>query len=128
MLARTENTHRSNQQKILPLILIFSQHLKCFRTSPKALFDLILYVPANNFSVTSGRVFLGWNSTKQLTMWLAQGHNAVTPVRPEPAALQSRVKHSTTEPLHPLSPKRIMIFLFLRYKNLPLQYKIFKRF
>ena len=30
---------------------------------------------------------------------LAQGHNAVTPVRLEPAALRSRVKHSTTEPL-----------------------------
>ena len=27
------------------------------------------------------------------------GHNAVTPMRLEPAALRSRVKHSTTEPL-----------------------------
>ena len=35
-------------------------------------------------------------------MCLAQGHNAVTPVRLEPAALQSRVKHSTTEPLRSL--------------------------
>ena len=26
---------------------------------------LILYVPVNNFSVMSGRVFLGWTSTKQ---------------------------------------------------------------
>ena len=32
-------------------------------------------------------------------MCLAQGHNAVTPVRLEPTALWSRVKHSTTEPL-----------------------------
>ena len=32
-------------------------------------------------------------------MCLAQGHNAVTPVRLEPTALRSRVKHSTTEPL-----------------------------
>ena len=32
-------------------------------------------------------------------MCLAQGHNSVTPVRLEPAALRSRVKHSTTEPL-----------------------------
>ena len=30
---------------------------------------------------------------------LAQGHNAVTQVRLEPAATRSRVKHSTTEPL-----------------------------
>ena len=33
-------------------------------------------------------------------MCLAQGQNAVTPVRLEPAAPQSRVKHSFTEPLH----------------------------
>ena len=33
-------------------------------------------------------------------MCLAEGHNAVTPVRLEPAALQSRVKRSTTEPQH----------------------------
>ena len=30
---------------------------------------------------------------------LAQGHNTVTPVRLDPAAPRSRVKHSTTEPL-----------------------------
>ena len=33
-------------------------------------------------------------------MCLAQGHNAVTQVSLEPAAPRSRVKHSTTEPLH----------------------------
>ena len=32
-------------------------------------------------------------------MCLAQGHNAVTPVRLKPTALWPRVKHSTTEPL-----------------------------
>ena len=32
-------------------------------------------------------------------MCLAQGHNTLTPVRLEPSAPQSRVKHSTTEPL-----------------------------
>ena len=31
---------------------------------------------------------------------LAQGHNAVTLVRLEPAAPRSRVENSTTEPLH----------------------------
>ena len=35
-------------------------------------------------------------------MCLAQGHKAVTPVRLEPAASWSRVKHSTTEPLRSL--------------------------
>ena len=31
-------------------------------------------------------------------MCLAQGHNTVTPVRLEPVAPHSQVKHSTTEP------------------------------
>ena len=44
-------------------------------------------------------VFLGWTSTKQGLMCLAQGHNAVTPVRHDPTALWSWVEHSTTEPL-----------------------------
>ena len=35
-------------------------------------------------------------------MCLAQGHNAVTQVGLEIAALRSRVKHSTTEPLRSL--------------------------
>ena len=36
-------------------------------------------------------------------MSLAQDHNAVTLVRLEPAALRSRVKHFTTEPLRSLT-------------------------
>ena len=35
---------------------------------------------------------------------LAQGHNRVTPVRLEPTAAQSQVKHSTTEPLRSQMP------------------------
>ena len=35
-------------------------------------------------------------------MCLAQGHNAVTPVRLEPTTPRPRVKHSTTEPLRSL--------------------------
>ena len=42
---------------------------------------LLLYILVNNLSVTSGGVFLGWTSTKLGLMCLAQGHNAVTPVR-----------------------------------------------
>ena len=53
-----------------------------------------------------GRVFLGWTSTKLGLMCLAQGHNAMTPLRLEPAALQSRVEHSTTEPLPSLFCKQ----------------------
>ena len=42
------------------------------------LFDWILYVPVNNFSVMSGPVFLGWTSTKQRIKFLAQGHNSAS--------------------------------------------------
>ena len=66
---------------------------------PDAMFDWILYVRVNNFSVMSRRVFLGWTSTKQGSMCLDQGHNAVTLARAEPAIPQSRVKHSVTESL-----------------------------
>ena len=84
---------------------------RCRRNSSKQIglnqttfkyFDLILYVSVNNLSVTSGRVFLGWTSTKLGLMCLAQGHKAVTLVRFEPAVLRYRVKHSTTEPLRSL--------------------------
>ena len=49
----------------------------------------------------SGRVFLGACRTrpKQGLMCLAKGHNAVMLVRLKFAALQSRIKRSTTEPL-----------------------------
>ena len=38
-------------------------------------------------------------------MCLAQGHNTVTPVKLEPAALRSQVKHSTTELLRSLQKR-----------------------
>ena len=38
-------------------------------------------------------------------MCLAQGHNTVTPVKLEPVAPRSRVKHSITEPLFSLGRK-----------------------
>ena len=64
--------------------------------------DLVLYVPVNNFLVMSGWVFLGWTITKQGLMCLAQGHNAVTPVRLEPLTPRSWNMHYTTGPLHSL--------------------------
>ena len=52
-------------------------------------------------------------------MCLAQGHNAVMPVRPEPTATRSRVKHSTTElPLVNLIIDLILIDLILIYFRL----------
>ena len=84
--------------------LFSSQKLFC-------LFDLILYSPVNNFSVMSGLVFLGLTGTKQRLMCLAQGSNAVMPVRLKPATPQSRVKHSTTEPLCSRHSQKLWVFL-----------------
>ena len=63
----------------------------------KLLFDLILYVPVNSFSVMSWQVYLCWTSTKLRIMCLAHGNKAVPPVRLHPTTIWSRVKHSTTE-------------------------------
>ena len=43
-------------------------------------------------------------------MCLAQGHKAVPPVRLEPATVPSRVKHSTSEPLHSLKSINVIDF------------------
>ena len=75
---------------------------------PEAFFVyLILYIPVNNCSVMSGRVFLGWTSTKHLIKCFAQGHNIVTPlaVGLEQATLRSPAKLSTNRSaLHLLNP------------------------
>ena len=44
-------------------------------------------------------------------MCLAQGHNAVTPVRLEPAAARSQVKHSKTDQLRSLNQRCIDVGL-----------------
>ena len=68
----------------------------------KPLFDLILYVPSTIFQLN--RDGSSWvEPVLSLDKCvLLKDHNAVTPVRLEPAALQSQVKHSTTEPLRSL--------------------------
>ena len=63
------------------------------------LFDLILNVPSTIFQLNRD----GSSWVEPVLSWdkcvLLKDHNAVTPVRLEPAAPRSRVKHSTTEPL-----------------------------
>ena len=54
--------------------------------------------PINNLSDINGRVYLGLTSAKLGLMCLAEEHNAVTPVRLEPAAPRSRVNHWATAP------------------------------
>ena len=75
------------------------------------LFVLIIYVPVNNFSVTLGPVFLDLTSTKQRIKCCAHGHNTLPLVRLEPATPQSRVKHSTAEPLRSSSVVKGLILL-----------------
>ena len=69
------------------------------------LFVLFHYIP-----------FLGLSSTKQRITCLAKGHNAVPLVRFEYATPQSRVKHSTTEPLH--SSEHPLITCFTLFYNI----------
>ena len=63
------------------------------------LFDLILNVPSTIFHLNRD----GSSWVEPVLSWdkcvLLKDHNAVTPVRLEPAAPRSGVKHSTTEPL-----------------------------
>ena len=71
---------------------VYTQAILDFHVASSPLFallGLVLYVPANNFSAMSGRVFLGRTSTKQLIKCLAQRHNTVIPpaVRLELATL-----------------------------------------
>ena len=57
------------------------------------LFDLILYIPSTILQLC--RDMSSWVELVLSIMCLAQGHNAVMPVRLELAAPRSRVKHST---------------------------------
>ena len=94
-----------------------------------SLFDLILYVPVNNFSVRL--VFLGLTSTKQDLILLAKGHNAVTLVKLEPATPRPRVQHFSTEPLSSIShtvrkwPKLTKLVLVLPVTNTTLKQQHF---
>ena len=82
---------------LMTLILRVVKEVRCMRML--VLFDLILYVPSTIFQLNRD----GSSWVEPVLSWdkcvLLKDHNAVTPVRLEPAASRSRVKHSTTEPL-----------------------------
>ena len=64
------------------------------------LIDLILYVPSTIFQLN--RDDSSWVEPRvkaRVNVSSLKDHNAVMPVRLEPATSRSRVKHSTTEPL-----------------------------
>ena len=66
------------------------------------LFDLILYIPSTIFQLNRDGSSLVEQVLSKDKCVLLKDHNAVRPVRLEPAAPRSGVKHSTTEPLHSL--------------------------
>ena len=60
-----------------------------------SLFDLMIFIPVNNFSVMP-ECFPNWTSTKERIKRLIQGHNTVPLESLEPATKWSKVKHCTT--------------------------------
>ena len=80
----------------------------------ESLFDLILYVPSTIFQLyRDGSSWIESVLSKDKCV-LLKDHNTVTPVRLEPAALRSRVKHSTTEPLRSQT-RRDWIINYMQY-------------
>ena len=81
-------------------------------TIESALFWFDSLCPNNNLSVIKGGVFLGWTSTKLGLMYLAQGHNAVTPVssNPRPLGLES-----ITLPLSHCAPWTSVVLTLVRF-------------
>ena len=77
------------------------------------LLDLIPYIPVNTFSVMSGWFFMGWTSSKQVSMCLGQTHNAVTQIGVYQGAPWNRVKHCATKPLYALH-EMLLAFLLLQ--------------
>ena len=95
LISSNPYTRRSPKvHKALLLLLDFSLTV--------CLFVLILNVPSTIFQLYRD----GSSLVEPVLSWdkcvLLKDHNTVTPVRLEPAALRSRVKHSTTEPLRSL--------------------------
>ena len=72
---------------------------------PCSLFELLLYIQVNNFSVMLLH-FLNWTSNKQRIKCLTEGHNTEALMWLEPGTPRSQVKHSTLSyrALHPLHP------------------------
>ena len=75
------------------------------------LLDLIPYVPVNTFSAMSEWFFMGWTSSKQVSMCLGQTHNAVMQMGVYQGAPWYPVKHCTTKPLCTLHEMLLAVLL-----------------
>ena len=79
------------------------------------LFDLIRYVPSTIFQLyRDGSTWVEPVLSLDKCV-LLKDHNAVTPVRLEPVALQPLVKHSNTEPLRSLYRSRKVFAKIMQY-------------
>ena len=70
-----------------------------------SLFQLMLYVQVNNFSVTTGHFsklnqYLAVRRKTKVSWQVVQRHNTVHLMRLEPGTSQSHATHFITEPLH----------------------------
>ena len=82
-------------KKVLIEKLCYTFLIKCLSTGSLAEVSVSLFDLIQQFC----RIFLCWPTIKHRLMLLSQEHNTLTPMRLEPAILQSRGMHSTTEPL-----------------------------
>ena len=90
-----DNSKTQNSRSSLFTIVLFE-----FDANNWAAFVWFDSVPSSQqFFSYDWQVFLGWTSAKRILTCLAQGHNTVMPLRLEPLAPRSPVKHSITEPL-----------------------------
>ena len=85
---------------------------------PVCLLDFILYVPQQSFRY-KGTGLPGLNQYYGRINVLAQGHKTEMPVRHEPTALRSRVKHSTTELLRSLRGPPVLHQYHQGHKTVP---------
>ena len=94
-LPATKNAPKKVDEKIIIQWLLNQRKKFCLFV----LFVLILYVPSTIFQLNSDGSSWVESVLSYDKCVLLKDHNAVTPVRLEPAAPRSRVKHSTSEPL-----------------------------
>ena len=98
-MKRTITTILRTTVAMVPMVTISALKTIYMRGGCFVLFDLILYAPSTIFQLNRDGSSWVEPALSQDKCVLLKDHSAVTPVRLEPAALRSRVKHSTTEPL-----------------------------
>ena len=109
MLITADEFQSVRQGQVPAFINRYSSTMTLVKQNKRFLFDLILNAPSTIFQLNRD----GSSWVEPVLSYdkcvLLKDHNAVTPVRLEPSASRSRVKHSTTEPLRSLQNMRELI-------------------